>query len=347
MTVAPRPAPVVRVSDPRAPDRPSYAAPPPEEPVVERERTRRGALPLVLLLVGLAVGAGASELRHAQQERAQEAAAAQVLDLRLEGAEDSYGASLAGDARSTVLSRELAVRNVGGRPVRLLGAALVGGALTGEGLSRDLPHGDDGALMLSGAVRCPGGPPLFAPPSSVLRVRAQTAAGERSTDLPVPAAVLSDLQSAAERACGVVPLSESVFVAEVRSATGGGRVVLDLQAHVASSQPVDLIGLDVLVPGVDVELRTGGRRAELPLRIESDGPWPRMDGELGAQPVALQAVLRVADCRAVRDEHRRQDGGPVLQVRVGRPDETQPVTLPFGDVTDVGRQLVDACAPAT
>lgn len=343
VTVAPRPAPVVRVSDPRAPDRPSCAAPPTAEPVEERERVRRGVLPLVLLLVGLAVGAGGSELRHAQQERVREAAAAQVLDLRLEGAQESYGASMSSDARTIVLSRDLAVRNVGGRPVRVLGAQLVGGAMASGGIGRDLPQGDDGTLVLSGAVRCPGGSPRFAPPASVLRVRAQTAAGERTADLPVPAAVLAEMQSTADRTCGILPLEESLRVQEFRSLASRGRLAVDVEVGVASSEPVDLIAVDVLVPGVHVELRAGGRRTELPLRLDSAGPWPRPDGPF-AEPVLLQAVLRVADCRALR-AYGRQVEGPVLQVLVARPGGTQPVSLPF-ETLDVGRLLADACAPA-
>ena len=204
MTLTPRPAPVVRVSDPRAPSAPAQVAPPPEPVAEDRPGRSRSALPLVLLLVGLAVGAGASELRHAQRARAVEAQGAGVLDLRLEGGLQAGGVSAESGPKGISLRRELAVRNVGGRTVRVVDATLVGGAMRGGSL-RELPHGESWKLVLSGPVRCPGGPPVYAPPGSVLRIDAQTDAGDRSTELPVPPALLAELQDQAERSCGIVP----------------------------------------------------------------------------------------------------------------------------------------------
>lgn len=328
VTVAPRPAPVVRVSDPRTPDRSSYAAPLPEEPVEERERARRGALPLVLLLVGLAVGAGASELRHAQQERVQEAAAAQVLDLRLEGSDSPYGVSSpstsAGTPQGVSLRRELVVRNVGARSVRVLGAELVGGTMTSRGSGQELPHGEAWRSVLQGPLRCPDASPPYAPDGSLLRVRAMTGAGERSADLEVPRGVLEELQAAADRSCGLVPPEEAVQVEPASFSVGEDSATVELQVYVRSSAPLDLLRVEPGRAGLEVALRTGDRPPVLPVRLDS-GSWPRAEDSSPFES-GLQVELAVEDCGALRGPEADPYGELVrLVVQVGDAQEELPV----------------------
>ena len=299
MTVSPRPAPVVRVSDPRAPSAPPYLASLPEAAPVGPAARRGPALPLVLLLVGLAVGAGAAELRHAQRDRAREAAAASVLDLRLESAGD-YGAMTEGGSGDVVLRRDLAVRNVGGRSVKVLAAELVGGPMTSRGSSRVLDHGDSWQAAMAGPVTCPGGSPPYAPDGSVLRVRAETGAGERTTDLPVPPPLLQELQSTADRACGLIPAEEAVQAEPADFTVGEDSASVDVQVYLRSSAPVDLLRAESGYPGLRVAVRSGGRPPVFPFRLAQGGTWPRLDGEQ-LESSALQVVVTVEDCGPLRD----------------------------------------------
>lgn len=326
MTAAPRPAPVVRVSDPRAPDRPAYAAPPPEEPVELRRPARRGALPLALLLVGLVVGAGASELRHAQRERVREAAAAQVLDLRLEGGDAMSPTVPQSTSQGVSLRRELVVRNVGGRPVRVLGAELLGAAMTSGGAGQELPHGEARQVVLQGPLRCPDGSSPPAPVGSVLRVRAQTGAGEQSADLAVPPGVVEELQATADRSCGLVPPEEAVQVEPVDVSVGQDSVTVDLEVYVQSSAPLDLLRVEPARAGLEVVLRTGDRPPVLPVRLEG-GTWPRGEESYGPA-TSLQVELTVADCEALA----RSSPDPYvalarLVLRVGEAPEEVPVEV--------------------
>jgi len=296
------------VSDPRAPSPrlPAPDAPAPDRADADGRSRGHRALPLVLLLVGLAAGSGASELRHLQRDRAAdavaavaEAEAAAVLDLRLEAGDPESGSVEQSSGQGLVLRRDLAVRNVGARTVRLLGAELVGSPLSWRSGGRALGHGEDAEVGLAGEVQCPGGSPDFARPGSVLRVRAETQAGERSTDLPVPPALLADLQASADRDCGVVPVGEAVHLEQVGTALADDRVTLHLQLFVATAAPVDLVDVTSLVPGVRAAVRTGGRPPVFPFRLESRGAWPRIDPG-ASDPLDLQVVLSVDDCSQAR-----------------------------------------------
>lgn len=316
---------MVRVSDPRAaqapPGPPLHVPDVPDVPEVPptRRPAGRGALPVVLLLVGLAVGAGASELRHAQRDRAAEALGAGVLDLRVEGLGTDFGGMQVEDsARGVVLRRELQLRNVGGRSVRVLDATLQGGAMRG-GSARDLPHGEAWRVALSGEVDCPGGPPVYAPPGSMLRVRAQTDAGDRTVELPVPPAVLEELQGQAERACGIVAPGDAVVAQPLDVQVGEDSVEVDVAVVVASSAPVDLLDVSTGYPGLRVAVRTGGRPPVFPFRLPSGGPFPRTD--IGATLTStFQAVISVEDCDLVPGaDGQPYGGGSLLQLmlRVG------------------------------
>ena len=344
MTVSPRPAPVVRISDPRAPSAPAQTAPPPEPvpPPAEpagggRPARSRSALPLVLLLVGLAVGAGASELRHAQRDRAAEALGAGVLDLRLESGLQEFGVQAQTDQKGVSLRREVAVRNVGGRTVRVVDATLVGGAMRG-GSTRELPHGEAWKIVLAGPVRCPGGPPQYAPPGSVLRINAQTDAGDRSTELPVPPAVLAELQREAERSCGIVPPEEAVQAEPFDVAIDGDRATVGVGTYVRSSAPVDLLRVETDVPGLEVAVRAGGRPPVFPFRLDSDGTWPRL-GDQVSEGSRLQLVVTVGDCDALRTP----PASPLarLTLRVG--DAPQELTAEVYDPGVVQPLLDSAC----
>lgn len=296
MTLPQRPAPEVRVSDPRAPLPPPPAAGPVRQP------RRRGALPLVLLLVALAAAAGLVELRQAQRERA----ASAVLDLRLDVNGSTYASAGESSGAGRVLRRELALRNGGGRAVELLGAELVGGAMASRGSSRVVGPGDSWSVVLAGAVRCAGGPPRFAPSDSFLRVRAVTGVGERSVDLAVPPVVLAELQSTAERTCAAVPVRAAVRVDQTRWRVVGGQLLLDLELAVAPSAPVDLVRVVPALPGIRVTVRSGKRPAVLPLRLGAAPVRPRPDGAL-LEGHALRLVVSVASC----DVLRRAIGGSV------------------------------------
>lgn len=326
---------MVRVSDPRAPSAPAQVAPQPE-PVVDAPRARsRSALPLVLLLVGLAVGAGASELRHEQRDRAAEALGAGVLDLRLEGGLTEFGVQAQSDQEGISLRREIAVRNVGGRTVRVVDATLVGGTMRG-GSPRELPHGEAWKVVLAGPVRCPGGPPQYAPPGSVLRIDAQTDAGDRSTELPVPPALLAELQGEAERSCGIVPPEEAVQAEPFDVSVDGDRATVDVGTYVRSSDPVDLLRVETDVPGLEVAVRADGRPPVFPFRLDGGGTWPRLGDQL-SEASSLQLVVRVEDCDALRLPPSSSLAR--LTLRVG--DSAQELTA---DVYDPGvvQSLVDS-----
>jgi len=348
VTVPPRPAPVVRVSDPQAPSAPRQVAPVPERPAGEppsggRAGRRRAALPLALLVVGLAAGYGVAELRHAQAERVAEAAATGVLDLRLETVQED-GTSAEGVAGGVVVRRDLSVRNVGGRPVEVLSAELVGGPMASRGRGAVLEHGDSWPAVMVGPLTCPGGSPAYAPAGSVLRVRAQTGAGERTTELPVPAPVLEELQRAADRSCGVVPGEEAV-----RAEPGGytveeDRATVDVQVFLRSSAPVDLLRAESGHPGLRVAVRSGGRPPVFPYRLGDGGTWPRVeDAQLGLSE--LQVVLTVQDCGPFEGAGPTTPLGEgplvLLGLQVGGEDREV-----LADVYDPGvlRELVDrAC----
>lgn len=298
MTSPPRPAPEIRVSDPRRPAEPSAAV---EEPRPVRAGARRGALPVALLLVGLVAGYGAAGLRHAQDDRASQAAADAVLDLRLSWPGEEVGvAADSSTAAGVVLRRDLSVLNVGGRPVEVLRAELVGGAMTSRGSGRVLPHGEAWTVSLAGPVRCTGGSPAYAPAGSVLRVQARTAAGERAADLPVPAPFLDDLQQTADRACGQVAPEEAVRAESQALSIGEDSATVEVRLLVATADPVDLLRVTSERPGMRVAVRTGDRPPVFPFRLQG-GSFPRLDDGSLSSASLLQLEVRVSDCDAARD----------------------------------------------
>lgn len=298
MTVPPRPAPEVRVSDPRGAPAPARAPRPP--------RPARGPGPRRLLAAAavLAVGVGALELRTAQRERR----AAGVLDLRLSTPGTTYTGAGGSDAPDGLLMRQVGVRNAADRPVELLGAQLLGGALGTVTGSRRLPGGAAATLVLRGVVRCAERPLAFAPPGSVLRVRASTGAGERSLDLPVPPEVLADAQERAEQTCALRPVGEQVQVRQVRGRVEGGQLLLDVAVTGTQAVPVDLVAAVPALPGLRVGVGSGGAvgRSGPPRRLEPPSAQSRRGRPVPAA-TALRLVVSVADCAVLR----RAVGGSV------------------------------------
>jgi len=337
VTLPPRPAPVVRVSDPRVP--PAVAEPEPREDGPDRPpgRRRRAALLLAVSLVALA---GLVELRSAQRDRSGSAELA--LELAVPG---STYVSAGSNRADRVLLRDVALRNAGGRPVTVLGTELVGGALSSRGGPVLPPGSGAGVVVLAGAVRCADGRPPFAPPGSVLRVRAATGAGERSVDLPVPPEVLAGLQAAAERVCSLRPASREVQVRQVRGAVEGGRLLLDLELGGTAAAPVDVVRARPALPGLRVTVERAGRPAALPLRLATPDAPP--GGRAGTPTSPLRLAVGVASCPVLR----RALGGSVevldtallvdLVLRVeGEPEET---VRSVADDGGLPRLLASAC----
>jgi len=292
----------VRVTDPRAPaPRAEPEAAPAPAPAPARARVGR-APAAALLLCGAALGFGAAELLHAQRERAAERAAVEALDLRLETASEFFGSTSRGADGEVGLVRDLRVRNVGPRPVQLLGAELVGGSLATRSVDRRVPAGEPADLQLATRLHCtPGTQPSVAPPGSVLRVRARTAVGERSVDLPVPEAVLQDLQGTAGRLCGYVPVSRALVAGVDSELVRGEQLVLRLSLSSATAAPLRLLGIDLQVAGLRATVLEDRRPVRLPVQLESPALIGLVDGGFG-EALRLDVDVDVTDCAALREE---------------------------------------------
>ena len=268
--------------------------PAPRQPAGPRARR---ALPVVLLLAGVVLGAGTDELLHAQRERAER----QALDLRLEISPESGGTTQQVRGDGLGLGRVLTLHNAGPRQVQLRGAELLGGPMTAPFLSAGLPAGERADVELSTHLDCAvGAAPVVAPPGSRLRVRAVTGAGERAVDLPVPPAVLQDLQDRAAQLCGVVPVSAALSAGADDERVRAGRLVVGLALTSATTSRVELSGVDADLDGLAVAVRAAGRPARLPLTLPSVASARfRVPGASG-EPLRLDVELRPTDCVALR-----------------------------------------------
>jgi len=294
-----RPAPEVRAWDPR-----TQTTAQPREPRAEHTVTRptsrpraRRVAPVVLLLAGAVLGYATSELLHAQRERA----AQQALDLRVEFSPESGGTRQQVRGDGLGLSRVLTLRNAGPRQVQLRGAELVGGPMTAPVFSAGLPAGERVDLELQTHLDCVvGAAPVVAPPGSALRVRALTATGERVVDLPVPPAVLQDLQDRAAQLCGVVPVSSALSAGSESERVRGGRLVVGLSLTSATTSRVRLAGVDADLSGLAVAVRVGARPARLPLTLPSvTSARFRVPGASG-EPLRVEVEVSASDCVALR-----------------------------------------------
>ena len=269
---------------------------PPAGPRARRPFSRR-VLPVVLLLVGGVLGFATDELLHAQRERA----ARQALDLRVEISPESGGTTQQVRGDGLGLSRVLTLHNAGPRQVQLREAALLGGPMTAPVFSAALPAGERADLELSTHLDCVvGSAPVVAPPGSRLSVRAQTGAGERVVDLPVPAAVLEDLQDRAGRLCGVVPVSSALSGRQDSERVRDGRLVLGLSLTSATTSRVRLLAVAADLSGLQAAVRVGGRPARLPVTLPSvTSARFRVPGASG-EPLAVEVELRPTDCAPLR-----------------------------------------------
>lgn len=191
--------------------------------------------------------------------------------------------------RTALVSYRADVRNDGPRPVTVTRAELGGFRSSRE--DRRLEPGARVTVTLSRVVRC-ADPQAVVVPGAV-SVDVTTAAGRRSAQLPVEPGLRPELDRAADRACGVLPLVEALDVTATSVQRVGGAVVVGLEAANRSTRPLRL-GRVVVQQGLRGAVRTpDGAPLALPL--------PLPPATLGDPPVRVPLVLEmtVVRCAAI------------------------------------------------
>ena len=307
--------PVVRLdlSAPREPER----APRPRTP---RPRLRTA----LLVLAAFAAGAGVSELRQAQADRAERARLDAVVDLQVTSRPDDLFLE---PGRVAV---QVVVANGGPRPVALLAAASPTGDLAWEGGDRELGPGESTTVRLAGRYGCSvDGSTFDVEDADVLELTVRTGAGERTTSQPLRLGGAA-FQSSLDRLCGVVPPGEAVLAYGdgTRSTDTGFEVdvLIDVQSR------VDQRVLGVEAPeGVGAVLLEDGAPVPLPLALEGVPPEGR-DPSTFAAPRYVLAVDYPQDCEALRELLLGQS--LVLRFDAGEGSQAQWVQV-FLDVTSL------------
>ena len=273
--------PRVTVSDPRAPgqvvvqgEEPGPAIRPPRVP-------RTGGRRWPLLVLGVVLGFGASQLLEAQRDRRESDRLGAVLDLRLTGTPE--GVQLVEERLRPTVSVVLGIENRGPLPVVLGDITVEGSDLVGpEPGDQSLDPGVDGALLLTQAVTCPQDAPPRTPAAGsrvVLRARTQAGPQEVRVELPEPARTV--LAEVLARACGRVLDEEALEVVPESALVRDGELLLSVRFVNRSARPLQIVSL---TPGTGLaaQLRAGrGIPQSLPLSL------PRSQFGTGAPDLVL------------------------------------------------------------
>ena len=253
------------------------------------ERAPRRPLPRWVLPVGVALAAllvaAAAVVVAADQRRLGGAVALSLVDAP--GVEGRTVWELTG--RTALVRYVAGVRNDGPRPVTVTRAELGDFRSSREG--RRLTGGAQVTVTLSRVVRCSDPKAVVVPDAVVVDVT--TARGERTARLQVDPGLRRELDRAAERACGVLPLDEALDIRTTSVQRVGGTVLIGLEAANRSTRPLRLARA-VVQQG----LRGAVRSADgAPLSLPVDLPA----APLGAPPerVPLQLEVSVVRCSAI------------------------------------------------
>jgi hypothetical protein len=308
-----RPPPVVTVSDPRGGRSATYApvgrcylpAPPggpTDRPVLPAGGSRSGGLRLLVAtlaaLVAAPVALAGLERRAADAAERRHAGtvALSVLPSPASTSETRVD-PVTGSAGTTVT---LHVRNDGPRAVTLTGAGMGPWQLIAPAA---VPSGRDVPLRLVRRLRCPADPtrmPLESEPSA-LALDVRTDAGPRAAVLALDGVPRERLPSAARRACGVLPVADSVRLVSNGAVPQDRALRVALEVRNRSLLPRSLVDLAV-APGLAAEARD---RSGRPLPASAAVPGRAVGGPSPALEVAL--VVRVQDCTAVPRRAGRLD----------------------------------------
>lgn len=326
-----RPAPQVTVS------RPAGVVDQPVELLAGApERPRRTVTPqarrAVLAVAALAVAAAGA----VTVDRERRVGATVALTLVSDGHVDGRPVwELTG--RTAFVRYRADVRNDGPRPVTVDRAEL--GSLRSNRQPRPLEPGQQVGVTLSRVVRCQD--PKAAVVPAALSVAVTTQRGSRATLLPAPAGLRAQLDRAADRACGVLPLIEALAIRATSLERVGGTVLIRLEAANASTRPLRLVRAVVQQGFRGVVRDPVGRALTLPLDLPP--------ASLGQPPVAVPLVLEltVVRCAAIFELTPFSPGQPSLDtlsfaVDGGAGPLVGPVLLDLDDPTV--KDLVDrAC----
>lgn len=238
------------------------------------------------LLAAAAVLVAAAGVGAAQRERDLQGQVALAL-LPTGGVESQVVWELTG--RTALVRWTAEVRNDGPRPVRVVRADL--GALRDDPTPRDLGAGERLSLWLTRVVRCVD--PKGGPVPDALSVQVSTPRGPRTASLPVGAPVRAELDRAADRACGVLPLDEALAIRASAVERRAGTVVVALEAANVSSRPLRLARAVVQQGLRGRTLDPTGAPLDLPLDLPPTAP--------GDEPVLVPLLLEitVVRCSAV------------------------------------------------
>jgi hypothetical protein len=218
--------------------------------------------------------------------------------------------------RTALVSYRADVRNDGPRAVTVTRAELGGFRSSRE--DRRLEPGARVTVTLSRVVRCADPQAVLVP--GAVSVDVTTAAGRRSAQLPVEPGLRPELDRAADRACGVLPLVEALEVTATSVQRVGGAVVVGLEAANRSTRPLRLARV-VVQQGLRGAVRAPDGALDLPL--------PLPPATLGEPPVRVPLLLEVTVVRCAA----------IAQLTPAPPGAVPLDTISFG-VDDGGGLLV-------
>jgi hypothetical protein len=283
-----------------------------------RRPAPRWALPVAVAVAAALVGA-AGVVVAADQRRLAGAVALSLVDTP--GVDGRTVWELTG---RTALVRYVAdVRNDGPRPVTVTRAEL--GDFRSSREPRPLEPGGQVTVTLSRVVRCQDPKAVVVP--GAVQVELTTAGGPRAAQLPVDPGLRRELDRAAERACGVLPLDEALDVTATSLERVGGLVLVRLEAANRSTRPLRLARV-VVQQGFRGVLRDP---SGAPLALPVDLP----PATLGRPPVPVPVLLEltVVRCSAIFELTPFSPGQPSL--------DTLSFAVDAGDGRLVGPVLLD------
>lgn len=337
----PRPAPPVTVSSPpgaaqRAGELLTGA---PERPPRLGGAFRRSPAQACLAAAALAIAGAGIAAADDQRRDAGVVRLTLLSDTLL--SDDAQGA---GDGRdgppvvaptggTAVVRYRAEVRNDGPRTVTVVGAEL--GGYRSSDQPRALRPGAQLVLTLSRVVRCVD-PPAGGGPGA-LQVDVTTDGGPGTARLPVRPGLRSDLDRAADRACGVVPLDEVLALRTTSAQQRGNTAVVGLEATNLSARPLRLTRVDVQY-GLRGALRdAAGVALVLPLDLPPASPGQRRAG------VSFVLEVRIVGCEVIDQFSPPADEPPfgTVSVTVDRGAGTAFEPLPLGLADQGLRDLVD------
>ena len=286
------------VRDPRSPAPAAVAAAPPGRPGPGR-RSRRvagGLLVVLAVLAGLLRSQRAADADR-QLDRVVDLQA--VLDEQLGTVVERVGQTVSVSVR---------VRNDGPREVVLLSADVQGTRLASAG-TLPIAAGETRVVPLEQSVQCVGDEPdLVLPTTPVLQLRVLTAAGERTTRLPVAPGAFAD-RAVAVRALCTTTAPRLVARQTAPQVREDGDLVSTLVLVNASRQQLRVRAVRGLAT-LGYELRVGGEPVVLPVLVEVDRTRRSAQADTPDGQRELELRVRVTRCGA-RDDEALRGGLPV------------------------------------